>query len=63
MADALLRTLIFCGFAVTALFLASYIVTLGERVATLEDRVSNSIMVPRPVDIIINRTKRGDDSK
>lgn len=61
--ESLCRTLLTIVMVVATVYSVSYIVNIEQRVTILEDRVGNSFMIPRPVDIIINRNTRGDDSK
>lgn len=53
--ESILRTLLMCATVVAALYLASYVSNIEERVTTLEDRARNSFVIPRPMPFDIDR--------
>jgi hypothetical protein len=46
-----------------ALYVSSYVVDIEARVTALEERSSVTILPPLPIEVIIDRSKRGDEPK
>lgn len=55
MCESMIRTICLCLIFLGAFYASSYVADLNDRVTALEERVDNSVVIPLPINIELDR--------